>query len=171
MHLSLVLDENSHFASFRFLEKPDVFNVSITRARVKQTVYVSIDPASLVSESLLRDYLRHIIESRAELVNRTDGYHDEFVKQVKEQLAARGLRSWVAYPIAGMILDLVVASDGRTCAIDLVGYPGASEQAFSLERYQMFHRAGLRIFPLPYTSWLISREQCLKAIDETLASG
>lgn len=169
MHLSLVLDENSHFASFRFLDKSDVFNVSITRARVAQTVYISIDPTRLVSESLLRDYLRHIAESSPEFRHDSaDDHHDDFIRQVNEELIARGLKSWMAYPIAGMILDLVVARNGRSCGIDLVGYPGASEQVFSLERYQMFHRAGLRIFPLPYTSWFMDREQCLKAIDETL---
>jgi len=68
-------------------------------------------------------------------------------------------------------MDLVAARDGRSCGIDLVGYPGAYESAFPLERYKMFHRAGLRIIPLSYALWRTQRDRCLQAIDEALSSG
>jgi hypothetical protein len=57
------------------------------------------------------------------------------------------------------------------CGVDLVGYPGAYESAFPLERYKMFHRAGLSIIPLSYTLWRANRQRCLQAILDGLSTG
>jgi hypothetical protein len=56
----------------------------------------------------------------------------------------------------------------RSCGIELVGYPGAREAAFPLERYKMFHRAGLKIVPLPYSRWRLNPAECLRAIEQSL---
>ena len=48
--------------------------------------------------------------------------------------------------------------------LDLIGFPGRFEDAFSLDRYKMFRRAGLRIFPLAFTEWEKSSDTCLNAI-------
>lgn len=58
--LSLVLDDDSPASAFRFLERPDVFNVSITRARHRMVVYRSFDPARLPARSLVAEYLGHV---------------------------------------------------------------------------------------------------------------
>jgi superfamily I DNA and/or RNA helicase len=57
MFLSFAVDDQSHSASFRYLDKPDVFNVSITRARILQHVYASIGNGSRGKTSLLDAYL------------------------------------------------------------------------------------------------------------------
>jgi len=41
MFLSLALDDQSPSASFRFMEKEDVFNVAITRARIENRIFCS----------------------------------------------------------------------------------------------------------------------------------
>jgi hypothetical protein len=64
MMLSFAVDTASHAATMRFLEKPDVFNVSITRARVAQHVYLSIDKTQLRPDSLLHAYI-HMAEQGA----------------------------------------------------------------------------------------------------------
>jgi hypothetical protein len=63
-----------------------------------------------------------------------------------------------------MKIDIVIESAGRTIGIDLIGYPGKFERSFSLERYKMFHRAGLTIFPLTYSFWKLKREECFAEI-------
>ncbi|HLG13392.1 MAG TPA: AAA domain-containing protein [Blastocatellia bacterium] len=172
VYLSLAVDSSTHPAALRFLEKPDVFNVSITRARVAQRVYTSVDANHLPADSLLGAYLRHIDDSRKQAEpSNSNAQRDRFLSEVEEALKGLGCRTWPGYPIAGMLLDLVAARDGRSCGVDLVGYPGAYESAFPLERYKMFHRAGLRIVPLPYTLWRTRRDLCLLAVTDALSGG
>ena len=170
VYISLAVDSSTHPAALRFLEKPDVFNVSITRARVAQRVYTSIDPAQLDGSSLLRAYLQHVDASQEEPLASEDNVHrDLFLSETEAALKRLGCETWTGYKVAGMLMDLVAARDGRSCGIDLVGYPGAYESAFPLERYKMFHRAGLRIIPLSYALWRTRRDQCLHAIDDALS--
>jgi hypothetical protein len=172
VYISLAVDSSTHPAALRFLDKPDVFNVSIMRARVAQRIYTSIDPAQLDSGSLLRAYLHHIDASQKEtLAPRENTHRDRFLSEAEAALKGIGCETWTGYKVAGMSMDLVAARDGRSCGIDLVGYPGAYESAFPLERYRMFHRAGLRIIPLSYTLWRMRPDQCLQAIDDALSSG
>ncbi|MFQ5571010.1 MAG: DEAD/DEAH box helicase [Rhodothermales bacterium] len=167
MFISMVVDPEAHAATLRFLNRPDVFNVSITRARIAQRLYTSFDPSDLDQESLLFAYLHAI--GRSEVRGRVgDQPSDEEAEAVKRALEARGMRTWSAYPIAGLTMDVVAAAGRRSCGIDLIGFPGAFEQAFPLERYKMFYRAGLKLIPLPYTRWLTDRGQCLNAIEKTI---
>lgn len=173
MYLSLAADAKSHIATLRFLDKADVFNVSITRARVAQRVYTSLDPARLASTSLLGAYLRRIHRPHSEQQQQPslpDHPQDDFLCEAQQELTSRGFKTWSRYQLAGITLDLVVTRDGRSCGIDLVGYPGAHESAFPLEQYKMFHRAGLRIFPLPYSRWRLNKDECLEAIERALSS-
>ncbi len=87
-----------------------------------------------------------------------------FLAEVEHKLLQSGLKTWSAYPIAGMTMDLVVAGKQGTCGIDLIGYPGEFQAVFSLERYKMFHRAGLRVFPLPFSRWRVDPETCVAEI-------
>lgn len=172
VYISLGVDPSTHPAAVRFLEKPDVFNVSITRARVAQHIYTSIDPNNLDMSSLLGAYLRYVEDCRKPRTGTRDGEQsDPFVSELREALNALGYQTWTGYRIAGMLLDLVVAREGRSCGIDLIGYPGPYQAAFPIERYKMFHRAGLRIIPITYTLWRSRRDDCLREIDSALSNG
>jgi hypothetical protein len=171
MYISLAVDPASHPAAIRFLEKPDVFNVSITRARVAQSIYTSIDPDELDPDSLLAGYIRHVVESQRENpAPIRDAHRDHFLVEVEQALQHRGYQTWVCHSVGGLLLDLAVAKNGRSCGIDLVGYSGPYESAFHLERYEMFHRAGFRIVPLAYSHWLSRKDECIQAIESTLAT-
>ncbi len=67
-------------------------------------------------------------------------------------------------------MDLVVAGEQGTCGIDLIGYPGEFESVFSLERYKMFRRAGLRVFPLPFSKWRVDPEMCIAEVRRIVGS-
>ena len=171
IYISLAIDSSTHPAALRFLEKPDVFNVSITRARVAQSVYTSFDATQLNADSLLRAYLNHIdLAQRETSPPENSPYRDQFLSEAEATLKAAGCDTWAGYKIAGTLVDLIAARDGRSCGIDLVGYPGAYESAFPLERYKMFHRAGLRIIPVNYTLWRTQRDKCVKIIVEALSN-
>ncbi len=176
MYLSLALDPLSHPSAFRFLERKDVFNVAVTRARSEQWVFTSLPGADPGSEgqpwhagkdSLVRRFLEHMEVDQP--VAPAHGPMDPFLQEVKTLLELRDYRVWAAYPVAGLEVDLVVESQGRCLGIDLVGYPGAYVGAFELERYRMFNRAGLPLMPLPYSAWHADAAACLRAIAQRLS--
>ncbi|NNE91808.1 MAG: ATP-binding protein [Verrucomicrobiales bacterium] len=165
--ISLAIDNCSPSASFRFLEKPDVFNVAVTRARQLNHVFHSFDKARLAPDSLVGKYLSwahevdiggHRVESPAAAPGQHE--HDEFANEVAEFLRGIGAEVHIGYPLAGTVVDIVYTVDGVSRGIDLVGYPGAFEDAFPLERVLTFQRADLQIYPLAYSEWHFRRKDC-----------
>ncbi len=185
MFLSLAVDAAAHPGSFVFLNRPDVFNVAITRARNHQFVFCSLGPDEAGSP-LLRRYLEEIGSPGVEPAGpqpagpqpelregpRAIGSpvaarrQDAFLLEVKTALESRGFRTWPAYDVAGFVIDLVAGSDDRTFGIDLIGHPGPYAEAFDLERCRMLKRAGLDVFPLPYSAWQSDPAACLDALEE-----
>jgi len=162
MFLSFVLDNESHPTAFRHANKKDVFNVSITRAKSLQYIIHSLNINEINPKSLLRQYLDSFKTTSEEIKpNKTK---DLFIDEVVVELQKLKLTIWVAYPIAGLKIDIIVQHKNKTFGIDLIGYPGEFEDAFSLERYKMLQRAGLTTFPLPYTYWVSDKENCLAEI-------
>jgi len=58
--ISLALDNQTHAAAFHYLNKEDVFNVSITRARKEQYVFHSFDLEKLNPKTLTARYLQRL---------------------------------------------------------------------------------------------------------------
>jgi hypothetical protein len=177
MYLSLALDDSSHPAAFRFLEDPHVLNVSVTRARDQQTVFLSFDPQNLSPHSLLRRYLEDIAGGKRLATKypsagstTVDAFRDQVIRALEPQ---GDFQFWKDHPVAGITLDLIVAgraTPARCIGIDFVGHPGRLAAAYSLERYRMLARAGLHVYPLSYRSWLRSQSDCSAAIIRTLRS-
>jgi hypothetical protein len=171
--LSLALDDASHPAALRFLERPDVFNVSVTRARTTQRVYCSIDPTTLGPRSLLGAYLAHVLAHgngvASETARRATSVRDRFAEEVAAALEAGGLKTRTAYPVAGLTLDLVAYREGAACGVDLLGYPGHFEAALPFERYRMLARAALPVVPVSYVRWRLAPGACLAAVHRAIA--
>ena len=53
-------------------------------------------------------------------------------------------------------------------AIDLIGFPGEFEDAFTFDRYKVLSRAGIAAFPLAYTHWKFNRETVLDTLLEAV---
>jgi superfamily I DNA and/or RNA helicase len=172
MFLSLAVDPNSHPASFRFLNRSDVFNVSITRARSRQRIYGSIDARDPKVKGLLGRYLEHVTRTAAQprAGELAQAANDDFQQEVRAVLEQERFTVWPAYPVAGFRVDLVAERDGRLLGIDLVGHPGVYAGSFEIERYRLWNRAGLRILPLPYSAWRRDRRECLRAIENAFAA-
>jgi len=90
---------------------------------------------------------------------------DAFLQEVEKALLTRGFHTWPCFMVAGLPVDLLVAKNGCSLGIDLIGYPGQLANAFDLEKYRLFQRAGLRLFPLSFSAWQKDRQACLDAID------
>lgn len=167
MFLSLSLDDTSHNMAFYHLNKPDVFNVSITRARTRQEVLCSFHETQLKPSSLVRQYIESISVNGQHDAKETSS-KDLFLHELKTALVETGVKTWEAFEVAGLEIDLVAGKENQILGIDLIGYPGQFEDAFNTERYKILARAGFKIMPLAYSRWLFNREKCLKQIIDQL---
>ncbi len=158
MYLSFALDAQSHHSAFIHINKPDVFNVAITRARKQQLVYVSVTKKEVKGDSLLRSYLANPTKAIIQKYENSPA-HDSFLEEVKVVLDNWGMNAhWSNFSIAGLHIDLLLKYEGRYIGIDLVGYPGELEDVFGVERYRILNRAGVQIFPLPFSDWYFENE-------------
>lgn len=160
MFLSFAVDNNSHHAAFTHANKPDVFNVSITRAKSKQYVVHSLDTKLLVGDHYLKMFIEDIRKPASSSLNKEELSHDEFMDEVEGFLREKGLEFWTYYHIAGIPIDLLIRSGEQYLGIDLVGYPGIYQDALSVERFKILSRAGVVVFPLAYSFWKFRREEC-----------
>ena len=146
-----------------------MFNVAITRARSEQQVFISFDPRNLKKTSLLSQFLEDVQSDRFTIPGEQVDHLDAFATEVLGHLEKMGFSEiYSPYPIAGTQIDIVLVRNGTTYCIDLIGYPGAFEEALPIERWRMLERVGISTFSLDYSSWVLDRETCIKALSDFL---
>ena len=167
MVLSMAIGKGANPASLRYLERPDVFNVSITRARSEQHVFASTDGRGLPSGSLLGTYLDSLT-SQPPSPPSGDLVRDAFGEEVCEALQQAGHAVFQRAVRAGMALDILVVQGSRSLAVDLVGYEGPLSDAYPRDRIAILGRAGIPVFPLPLASWKRDRDAVLSVLAKRL---
>jgi len=170
MILSFALDNKSNNMAFRYLNKKEVFNVSITRARKLQYLLHSLDTKQIKTDFLLRQYLESFdfVDVNTNKLNSTT--KDFFATEVKAELELKGYETFIGYNVAGMEIDLITIKDNKSYGIDLIGYPDIYQQAFTIERYEILTRAGLKTYPIAYTYWKINKNECLQKFLESISA-
>jgi len=168
MFLSFAVDRDTHPSTYLYLNRSDVFNVSITRARRAQHLFFSVTPFELPQNYLLTQYLQLTKAVKiVELPRQTE--EDNFMNEV-----IRVLKEWKIeeifpnYSIAGIEVDLVIIYKEKTFCIDLVGYPGDFEDSWPINRIKLMSRIGIYTFTLPYTAWYTDQERTTKALKKFL---
>jgi hypothetical protein len=152
MLLSLALDADSAAASRRFLERPDVFNVAVTRARHGQVVFVSLEPAGLPAGSLLRGFLE-AAEAPPPAPAGPAGA-PAWLRGIGASLANDGYQVWPGHRVAGHLADLVVRHDaGPLVLVDVIGPADRWGAALSNEVVRSLTRAGHRVLPVALRAW------------------
>lgn len=169
MYLSMCVDKDCKGAQYRYMNREDVFNVAITRARDEQFVFLSVPEHKIHSHSLLFDYVQSALRQNLNDLSEESSF-DAFQGEVERLLTLKGVQSWKNYPIAGAELDLVCRYQNRVLALDLIGYPGESQDYFHLSRYKIFQRAGVMVYPLTYTRWYYQKHSVVKEILTLLAA-
>lgn len=160
MILSFAIDRDSSQAA-TYLNRADLFNVAITRARERQVLLFSGDERQLPATHLLRRYLESL---DVPVSDWQPGATDAARLQLCEALQARGVSTWNHYPLAGLVLDIFCRRGDKCLAVDLIGFPGQGEGFLELERYLVLARAGLETLPLSYGLWREAPEQVLEAL-------
>jgi hypothetical protein len=165
MLISFSVDNDSKRAAV-YLNKADVFNVTITRARQKQILFLSINESQLPEHNLLRRYLSSISEFEAS--HSVSSQLDEFQQSVISELATLNIETWAGYTIAGTEVDILCRYKEQYLAIDLIGFPGPWADFFELNTYKLFKRAGIEVLPISYGLWVVDKEACIAKIKKKL---
>lgn len=164
MLISCCVDSNTSGNAYTYLNRDDVFNVAITRARDFQTLFISSDFEGLKSGSKLKAYLKYIAEYEYQSSSPADFEHDSFQNEVCNWLTKRGVDTHKNYLVAGISIDIMAVYHGHAVAIDLIGFGGDLHAALSLTQFKLLQRAGLESFLLPYQEWQEQTENVLQAL-------
>jgi len=74
------------------------------------------------------------------------------------------------YEVASIPVDILITSSSKNIAIDLIGFPGEFVDSIDLTQYMLLQRAGVSVFPLPYSYWYLQNEFAKKEFIEFLTN-
>ena len=167
VYLTFAIDRHTHGSVFRYLDRPGMFNVSITRARSRQEVYLSLGVQELSQNSLLYQYLEHRYEPSQGVAS--DSVYDSFLDDVLKHLRKRRVGTiLIDHVVSGARLDLVIVRGERIRGIDLVGFPGEFQEQLTVENIKTLERANVDVFLLPYSTWYFDRQLCVRELKKFL---
>ncbi len=167
MLISCAVDGASKASVYTYLNRDDVFNVAVTRAKSTQTLFLSCSIEEVKASSKLHHYLRHVSQGD-EIKSKQLPIRDQFQDQVCLWLETQNVKVYKNYLLAGIAIDIVACHDHEFMAIDLVGFEGDLHGALSLNQFQLLRRAGLKSFLLPHTEWVERRSDVCQAISNQL---
>lgn len=165
MLLSFCVDDNSKRASV-YLNKEDMFNVAITRAKHQQHLFLSMDESRLSHEHMLRRYIQTISQYTNELNQTIE--QDPFQKALVLKLETLGIQTWCGFELGGLEIDVLCRHHDHYLAVDLIGYPGQWQDAFSLTDYKILKRMGIEVLPITWGLWSINATACIDKIKQML---
>lgn len=168
--ISWAIADNSFPQSLTFLQKPNLFNVAVTRARKKNISFLSKNPDEL-PQGLLRDYVEYIKEYELQFNADSndeipDVYNNSFEKDFAAILREKGLKVRPGATIAGFKADLLVSDDdGNSLVVECDGMPDKQRQPLSPIKKQLtMNRAGMKVVRISYRNAKKSLNACISTI-------
>jgi superfamily I DNA and/or RNA helicase len=165
MFISAVVDDNSHHGAFMHLNKSDVFNVSITRARNKMYFIHSIqDISKLKKDQHLFKFLNH----KPAFETNDNSYFDDYIDKIKDWLISHNELKTdeiiINSNIAGVGIDLLIRVGEKYYGLDLVGFPGAFAKQVSIDKIRVITQLEIPIFPFAISDWTYNRDDLAKVL-------
>lgn len=168
MLASWAIAPNSKFQSLMFLQKPNLFNVAITRARKKIINFVSRDVSDL-PVGLLRDYLEY---ARAYgLETQTNTFKNEFEKEVYREinkvLFEKGgdFKVYAGVEAGGVMADIVIETGAKRIAIECDGEKDdAPSRTNPAKKQAILERCGFSVLRVVKREWNLSKQVPLDRI-------
>lgn len=158
---------NSFPQSLIFLQKPNLFNVAITRARNQMINFISKNPREL-PEGILRSYLGFVeeYENRYALRNSDDFdeniYKNSFEKEVAQAFRDLGHDVVCGVDIAGLSVDLLV---DNKFVIECDGVEDkTSSKVSNMKKQAIIERSGLKVSRISKREWQYSPKACIDRI-------
>lgn len=157
MLLSFTVAPNSHHQSIAFAQKPNLFNVAISRARKKLICYIS-RPVESLQAGILRDYLEYIQMVSCEAHRHEP--EDEVKVEIKYLLEEEGLSVLNDIEIGGHVVDFLVSRDDRTIILETFGF----ESKDILSKHRTLERCGWKLAYITSREWSYSKKACINKI-------
>lgn len=169
--ISWAFANNSFPQSLTFLQKPNLFNVAITRAKKQMINFVSKDYTDL-PDGLFRSYLSYIKEYEEKhekiLNNELDEntYKNSFEREVASTLRDTGYDVRAGVEIGGVNADLVV---NNKFVIECDGLKdNVKTNIKNMKKQAVIERCGFKVCRFSYREWLQSSEACVNRITNYL---
>ena len=167
MLISWAFANNSHPQSITFIQKPNLFNVAITRAKNKCINFVSHDIETM-SEGHFRNYISYIkeyLDRRKALVNDeidANIYKNSFEREVADEIRKLDYHVLAGVDIAGLSADLVV-DDKFILEVDGVEDKQKSNIS-NMKKQSILERSGYKVKRITFREWQNSPKACLDRI-------
>ena len=165
--MSWAFADNSFVQSLTFLQKPNLFNVAITRAKYQMINFISKDPREL-SDGILRGYLSYVqeYEIRQKAIENNEieenFYKNSFEKDVAQTIRDLGHEVKAGVDVAGFSVDLLV---NDTIAIECDGVEDNKRlSGTNMKKQAILERSGLKINRITYREWHYSQKACLDRV-------
>lgn len=175
--MSWAFANNSFTQSLTFLQKPNLFNVAITRARKRLINFVSKDPREL-PDGLFRSYLNYVqeYEAKQKLIENNEieenFYKNNFEQEIAQAIRTLGHEVQAGIEIAGFSLDLLV-DDKIAIEVDGVEDSGFKSERHNLQsmslaikKQSILERSGYKINRITFREWQYSPQACLSRVLE-----
>lgn len=165
--MSWAFAPNSFTQSLTFLQKPNLFNVAITRARYKMINFISKNPREL-PDGLLRSYLSYVqeYEHKQKLIEEDkideNIYKNNFEREVAQTIRDLGHEVKAGVEIAGFSVDLLV---NDKIAIEIDGVEDNKKlSATNLKKQAILERSGFKINRITFREWQYSHQACVDRV-------
>ncbi len=165
--ISWAYANNSFPQSLIFLQKPNLFNVAITRARYQMINFISKDPREL-PEGILRSYLGFVqeYEDRYALSKSDDFdeniYKNAFEKEVADAFRELGHEVTCGTDIAGLSVDLLV---DNKFVVECDGVEDKTPcKVSNMKKQAIVERSGLKVSRISKREWNYSPKACIDRI-------
>lgn len=167
MLISWAFAQNSFPQSLVFLQKANLFNVAITRARSKVINFISKDPSEL-PEGHFRNYinfLKHYQNTRQAMLSgeiEVNDYKNSLEKEIAGQIRELGYKVQAGADIAGLSADLLVENK---MIIEVDGVEDKAETRLSnMKKQSILERCGFKVNRITYREWQYSPKVCLDRV-------
>lgn len=173
MIFSLAVADNSFSQSLTFLQKPNLFNVAITRARKKLITFISRDPMSL-PPGLLKDYIeytqRYIDSAKEDEFANKNKFKNNFEQSVAEALIMEGFEVRAGFEAAGVVPDISLKDElGKELILEIDGVEdNVRSKVSDIKKQTILERAGYKVLRISYREWERSSQACIDRVKQAL---
>lgn len=167
MIISWAFANNSYMQSLTFLQKPNLFNVAITRGRNRVINFISRNPQEL-PEGHFRNYISFIKDYQNRQTAMLSGdideniYKNPFEREVAERIRELGHKVVAGSQIAGLSADLLV--DDKF-VIEIDGVEDKNKSTISnMKKQAIIERSGYKVKRITFREWQYSLQACLDRV-------
>jgi len=164
MLLSWTFAPNSHPQSLMFAQKPNLFNVAITRARHRLINFVSTEVNNL-PEGLLRDYLEYVkkVNSRPNVDTFKNDFEKEVFNAIKDEFRTLDGENKIMAGVDMGSVNADIVVDKTVIEVDGVE-DNIQEKYNAMKKQSIIERCGYSVIRVTKREWQISPSAVLDRI-------